>query len=249
MTDLSGRGALVTGAGRGIGQACAFALGEAGARLFVVDREMASLEETLAALHKAGVEASGYGADVADEGQVEAMVAEGCKRLGKLDIAINCAAIYDSSPGEAWDLEDFDRVMRVNVRGVYTCLKAECDRMAESGGGAIVNLASIAGLRGGRGIAYGASKHAVVGLTKSIALLYAGRGLRINALCPGPTETQMLRDVATVNAGAELASSAVPLGRKAQPREIAAAALWLVSDAASYATGMAMPVDGGLMAG
>lgn len=242
---------IVTGAASGIGRATALAFARAGAKLSLADVNEAGGAETLAAIGRAGSEGMFTACDVADESAVGAMVARTLERFGRLDCAFNNAGIEnDLRPIADLDAAAFDRVIAVNVRGVYLCMKAEIPAMLRQGKGAIVNTASIAGLVGAPGLsAYAAAKHAVVGLTKSASAEYAGSGIRINAVCPGLIRTPMLdRLEASIGTDAlRMYVATTPIRRVASPEEVAAAVLWLCSDAASFVTGFPMAVDGGLV--
>lgn len=202
-------------------------------------------------MHAAGAEALFVACDVGDEEAVEAMVATTVRRFGRLDCAFNNAGIEnDPKPLADIDAAAFDRIMRVNVRGVYLCMKAEITAMLPVGKGAIVNTASVAGLVGAPSLTpYVATKHAVVGLTKSASAEYAAAGIRINAVCPGLIRTPMLdRLEATIGPEAlQMIVAATPIRRLAAPEEVAAAVVWLCSDAASFVTGFPMAVDGGFV--
>jgi NAD(P)-dependent dehydrogenase (short-subunit alcohol dehydrogenase family) len=242
---------IVTGAASGIGRATALAFARAGAKLSLSDVNESGGADTLNAVRAAGVEAIFTRCDVTDERSVGAMVNATVERFGRLDGAFNNAGIEnDPKPIADIDAATFDRVIATNVRGVYLCMKAEIPVMVRQGKGAIVNTASVAGLVGAPGLTpYVASKHAVVGLTKSASAEYARMGLRINAICPGLIETPMLdRLVSTMGRDAfEMYVTQTPIGRTASPDEIAAAVVWLCSDAASFVTGFPMAVDGGLI--
>lgn len=240
---------LVTGGGGGIGRASALAFARAGAKVAVTDRDVAAGEETTAQVKALGAEALFIAADVMQATQVQAMVTQVVAHFGRLDCAFNNAGIEEEHMRLA-DCEEatFDRIMGVNVKGVWLCMKYQIAQMLAQGGGAIVNTASVAGLVGAPKMsAYSASKHAVIGLTKSAAVEYGRKGIRVNAVCPGVIRTVMLEravqadpKVATTVAGAH------PIGRIGEPDEVAAAVLWLSSDAASFVTGLAHTVDGGL---
>ncbi len=240
---------LITGGGGGIGRASALAFARAGAKVAVTDRDVAAGEETTAQVKALGAEALFIAADVMQAAQVQAMVAQVVTHFGRLDCAFNNAGIEEEHMRLA-DCEEatFDRIMGVNVKGVWLCMKYQIAQMLAQGGGAIVNTASVAGLVGAPKMsAYSASKHAVIGLTKSAAVEYGRKGIRVNAVCPGVIRTVMLEravqadpKVATTVAGAH------PIGRIGEPDEVAAAVLWLSSDASSFVTGLAHTVDGGL---
>lgn len=245
------RVALVTGAASGIGRASALAFAEVGAQVVVADVDETGGAETVAAIEAAGGEAVFVPADVTDDGQVEALVAGAVARFGRLDWALNNAGTTGAGGLTAdYDLEDWHRTIALNLTGVFLCLRHEIPVMVAGGGGAIVNMASGAGLRGFAGLpAYVASKHGVVGLTRASALEYAGQGVRINAVCPGSTATPMLEGYIDGDPKIEkMMTRSVPLGRLGRPTEIAAAVVWLCSDAASFVTGHALAADGGATA-
>lgn len=240
--------ALVTGGASGMGLATAKAFAESGAAVVIVDINEQAVKEAADNLVKAGHSALGIGCDVADEMQVKAMVEQAIAKFGRLDAAYNNAGIQ-SPVMETADAkgEDFERVMAVNLRGIWNCMKYELIQMRKQGSGAIVNCSSLGGLVGiaDRGV-YHASKHGVIGLTKSAALEYAARGIQINAVCPGIIDTPMVEGMLTTQAEAmnelmkEIASN-----RLGRPEEIASTVLWLCSPAASYVVGQAIAVDGG----
>ena len=249
---LDGKAALITGAGGGIGRATALAFVREGARVVVSDIAGAGAEETVRLARQAGGEALHVACDVTRPGEVEGLVAAAVDSFGRLDCAHNNAGIEGAYGRTAeCDEDDFDRTCAVNLKGVYLCLKAELARMLEGGGGAIVNTASVAGLEGAKNLpAYAASKHGVMGLTRTAALEYATRGIRVNAVCPGPIRTRMLEAIMEENPRMEPATlAAVPMRRLGTPEEIAEAVVWLCSDRASYVTGQGLVVDGGLTAG
>lgn len=240
--------ALVTGAGSGMGLATARAFAEAGASVVLAGNPEESVRAAAEDLVSAGRKALAVRCDVADERQVAAMVEHTISTFGRLDAAFNNAGVQ-SPIAETADAsgEEFDRVNGVNLRGVWNCMKYELRQMREQGSGAIVNNSSLGGIVGiaGRGV-YHASKHGVLGLTKSAALEYASRGIRINAVCPGIIETPMVAGmlVSEGDAMKELMKD-VPIGRLGRPEEIADAVLWLCSPGASFVIGHALVVDGG----
>lgn len=252
MADMNGKVALVTGAAHGIGRASALALARAGAAVCVADIDAAGGAKTVSQIIEAGGRAIYAQCDVRRADETRAMAAATLSEYGRLDAAVNNAGIagsFDHRLHEAAD-DMLDSVLAVNLRGVWNCMKAELDVMLAQGGGAIVNMASVAGLIGApKAAAYTASKHAVVGITKSAALDYARMGLRINAVCPAYTDTRMVQ--AAVKADPRMAAimeKGIPMGRLGTADEIAAAVLWLCSDAASFVTGHALVLDGGLVA-
>ena len=249
--DFTGQVALVTGASSGMGLATAQAFAEAGAAVALADINDQTLGAATDELTASGYQALAVTCDVANEDQVAAMVEWAVATFGRLDMAFNNAGIQ-VPPTDAADepAETFDRVNAINLRGVWTCMKHELHQMRAQGSGAIVNCSSLGGLVGLPGrAAYHASKHGVIGLTRSAALEYAPRGIRVNAVCPGTIETPMVQDM---NDKGELdvpeAVKNQPIGRLGQADEIAAAVLWLCSPAASFVLGVALPVDGGYTA-
>jgi NAD(P)-dependent dehydrogenase (short-subunit alcohol dehydrogenase family) len=249
--DFTGQVALVTGAGSGMGLATARAFAEAGAAVVLADVNPATVGEASDALSGAGHRALGVECDVTDEASVAAAVQAAVDTFGRLDMAFNNAGIQ-VPPCDAADesAEVFDRANAVNLRGVWACMKHELAVMRDQGSGAIVNCSSLGGLVGIPGrAAYHASKHGVLGLTKSAALEYAPRGIRINAVCPGTIATPMVTDMidkGELDPDAAIADQ--PINRLGEPEEIAAAVLWLCSPGASFIVGIALPVDGGYTA-
>jgi NAD(P)-dependent dehydrogenase (short-subunit alcohol dehydrogenase family) len=240
--------ALVTGAASGLGLATVKAFAESGASVVLADANEKAVRSAAEELAAHGHKTLAIQCDVADDAQVQAMVERTVAKFGRLDAAYNNAGIQNvvAEAAEA-TREDFDRVISVNLRGVWSCMKFELRQMLRQGNGAIVNCSSIGGLVAGpkRGT-YQASKHGVLGLTKSAALDYAARGIRINAVCPGIIHTSMLEDMMATQADALKAMlKDVPIGRLGRPEEIASAVLWLCSSAASFMVGHALTVDGG----
>jgi len=249
--DFTGQVALVTGGSSGMGLATAQAFAEAGAAVILADVNEAALSAAAEDLTTAGHQALGVVCDVSQEDQVDAMVNQAVATFGRLDMAFNNAGIQ-APPTDAADepAETFDRVNAINLRGVWTCMKHELRQMRAQGSGAIVNCSSLGGLVGLPGrAAYHASKHGVIGLTRSAALEYAPRGIRINAVCPGTIETPMVTDmIAKGELSVPDAVANQPIGRLGRADEIAAAVLWLSSPGASLIVGVALPVDGGYTA-
>src|SRR4051794_8156988 len=247
-----GKVALVTGAGSGIGRASATAFAAAGASVAVIDRDEEAGRETVATIEAQNPGAAQFfRCDVADEDDVAATVAAVVDAFGRLDAAHNNAGISPMTGGIVeCEREVWDRILAVNLTGVWLGMKYEIPAMLATGGGAIVNTSSGAGLVGVAGLpAYVASKHGVVGLTKSAAIEYATRGVRVNAVCPGSTRTPMLEAFMGGDPGMEkMMIAGAPQHRLASADEIAAAVVWLCSDAASFVTGVALPVDGGSVA-
>ena len=243
--DFKGQVALVTGASSGMGLATAQAFAQAGAAVVLADINEEALGAATDRLSGAGHQAISVICDVSKEDEVAALVERAVATFGRLDMAFNNAGIQ-APPSDAADepAEIFDRVNAINLRGVWSCMKHELRQMREQGSGAIVNCSSL----GGRG-AYHVSKHGVIGLTRSAALEYAPRGIRINAVCPGTIETPMVTEmVARGELDVPEAMKNQPIGRLGRPDEIAAAVLWLCSPAASFIIGVALPVDGGYTA-
>ncbi len=251
MGQLDGKVALITGAGSGIGRASALAFAREGAKVAVADIVVGGGQETVRLVKEAGGEAFFIKVDVANAAEVEAMVHTVVATYGRIDCAYNNAGIEGRLASTDEYPEDvFDNVIDINLTGVWLCMKYELPHMLKQGSGAIVNTASGAGLIGVAGMsAYVASKHGVVGLTKTAALEYAKSGIRVNAVCPGLIQTPMVeRITADQPQLGEALVAAEPVGRTGKPEEIAESVVWMCSDAASFVTGHAMSVDGGYVA-
>ena len=249
--SFQGKIALVTGAASGLGLATAKAFAESGASVALADSHESGARAAADALTARGLKALAIGCDVTDDDQVEAMVERTVATFGRLDVAYNNAGVQNVV-AETADAtrDDFDRVVAVNLRGLWSCMKFELRQMRRQGSGAIVNCSSIGGLKGapGRGT-YQATKHDVLGFTKSAALEYAVRGVRINAVCPGLIWTPMVDRMVAAGQGEALKAmeKSIPMERVGRPEEVANVVLWLCSDAASYIVGQAISVDGGLV--
>lgn len=252
---------FVTGGGSGIGRASAVALAGAGFNVVVADANLEAARQTIAAIEEAGAEAGAEAAavpvDVTDEAGVSEAIAAALTRFGRLDAAVNSAGIQgELAPVAGCTLGNWERTLAVNLTGTFLCLRAEVQAMLDAGnGGSVVNIASNFGLVGKQRIpAYAASKHGVIGLTKSAALDYATQGIRINAVCPGPIDTPLLQAIADEagTAGSAMrreVEASVPMNRVGLAGEVGAAVAWLCSGAASFVTGAAIPVDGGFVVG
>ncbi len=246
--QFSGKVVLVTAAGSGIGRASAQAFANEGASVVVADVGIEGGEETVRFIKNAGGEATFIQADVSKAREVEALVRRAVEIYGRFDYAINNAGIEGEEAGTIDHSEEvWDRVLAINLKGVWLCMKYEIPEMLKQGGGAIVNTSSVAGLIGSAGkVAYTASKHGVVGLTKAVALEFAKQGIRVNAVCPGIVRTPMVERILATYPGVEAYLTALePVGRIAAPEEVAQTVVWLCSDAASFVTGVPLPVDGG----
>ncbi|MGD0966396.1 MAG: SDR family oxidoreductase [Candidatus Acidiferrales bacterium] len=251
-TELEGKVALVTGGTSGIGREAAVLFAEAGAQVVVAGRRELEGNETIELVRAAGGKGLFVKADVSKAAEVDTLIQKAVAGFGRLDIAFNNAGIEGVLvPLISQSEEDFDRTIDINLKGVWLCLRYEIRQMLkQGGGGAIVNMASITGLVGSVGAAaYSASKHGVIGLTKSAALENAKSGIRINAVCPGFTETPMAERVLRVRAVHKYILSCHPMGRFGRPAEVAQAVVWMCSDRASFMTGQSLVLDGGFLAG
>ncbi len=247
--DFSGKVALVTGAAAGMGLATARAFAEAGAAVVLADYKEEVVAAEAETLRAAGHQALAVRCDVSNDDEVAAMVSRAVAEFGRLDCAFNNAGVMAHiAPTADSTRDEWDRVIGVNLRGVWACMKHELRQMERQGSGAIVNNASVGALTGNPGIgAYIASKHGVVGLTRTASLEYVRKGIRVNAVNPGLIDTQVARDVVAGDERAygEIAKN-VPIGRAGRPEEIASVVLWLCSPGASYVVGHALTVDGGM---
>lgn len=250
-SEFHGKIALIVGGASGIGRAAAMQLAAQGAAVVIADVQTNAANELSETISKTGASALALTCNVRDDASVQAAVANTEAKFGRLDIAINAAGIGGPEVRTAeYRAADWDAVIDINLTGVWRCLRYQIPAMLKNGGGAIVNIASVAGLIGfPRHPAYAASKHGVVGLTKTAALEYGRKGLRINALCPGFTLTPMVQQMIDDGTPAEVLSARVPAGRLGTAEEVAATALFLCSESAAFMSGHALAVDGGITAG
>lgn len=242
---FTGKVAFVTGAASGIGRAAAVAFAAEGARVAILDRTEDALKETEAAVKEKGAEVLALAWDVSKPEAVEAAVAHVVDRFGRLDVAFNNAGVENkAAPLHEIELAEWDRILDINLRGTFVCMKHELAQMVRQGSGAIVNTSSGAGICGVEGGAsYAASKHAIIGMTKSAALDYAKQGIRVNAVLPGNIETPMMDRF--TGGDIQKAIDLEPVGRLGKPAEIAEAVLWMASDLGGFVTGSAIVIDGG----
>ena len=251
-TELEGKVGLVTGGTSGIGRDTAVLFAKAGAKVVVAGRREREGNETIELVRATGGDGLFVKADVSKDSEVDTLIQKAVEKFGRLDIAFNNAGIEGVwAPIVRQSEEDWDRTIAINLKGVWLCLKYEIRQMLQqSGGGAIVNMASITGLIGSAGAAaYSASKHGVIGLTKTAALENAKSGIRINAVCPGFAETPMTDRIFRVPQVHKHVLSRHPIGRLGRPTEIAEAVVWMCSDHASFMTGQSLVLDGGFLAG
>jgi NAD(P)-dependent dehydrogenase (short-subunit alcohol dehydrogenase family) len=249
---LEGKVGIVTGGTSGIGRDTAVLFARVGAKIIIAGRRELEGEETVKLVRAAGSDGLFVKTDVSNSFEVEALIQKAVERFGRLDFAFNNAGIEGVfAPIVRQSEEDWDHTININLKGVWLCLKYEIQQMLkQGGGGTIVNMASITGLVGAAGAgAYSASKHGVIGLTKTAALENAKNGIRINAVCPGFTETPMAGRIFRVPAVRKFLLSCHPIGRFGRPTEIAEAVVWMCSDRSSFMTGQSMVLDGGFLAG
>lgn len=248
---MDGKVVIITGAASGIGRATSQIFAREGARVIIADVNEKGGEETLSMINKAGQQGQFVKADMTVETDVKTLIERAISAHGRLDAAFNNAGI-EGKQGSSADMpaNEFDKIIAVNLKGVYLCMKYQIQAMLKGGGGAIVNTASVAGLVGFPGLgAYVASKHGVIGLTKTAALEYAKANIRVNCVCPGLIDTPMVGRLGGSNPEMVAAlTQTEPVGRLGKPTEIGEAAVWLCSDHASFVTGHSMVVDGGLVA-
>ena len=245
---LDGKIALVTGASSGLGKATALAFAREGATVVVSARRADEIENTARIIRAEGGDALALVTDVSSALQVEEMVQKTVSTYGRIDVAFNNAGVFDPE-GLVHEIDEelWDKLININLKGTWLCMKAELQHMLEQGSGAIINMSSTAGLAGwSDNPIYSASKHGVIGLTRSAALQYAPHGIRINAVCPAFTQIEAMDAILAENpqAGMQMQST-IPLGRIGQKEEVAEAVLWLASDAASFCVGHALTLDGG----
>ena len=248
---LKGKTAIITGAGSGIGQACAWAFAREGARVVLVGRRRELLKQTAAQIQRDVLVCE---SDVSKIGDVRRVLSQTLERFGGLDVLVNCAAVLHAGTAETQSDEEWDETFDINVRGLWLMSREVIPLMRKAGGGSIINLSSVLGLIGAKSrAAYAASKGAVTSLTKSMAMDFAHEQIRVNCICPGIVETELVADFIRNAPDPELAkkrrTDLHPLGRFGQPSDVANMAVYLASDESVWVTGAAMPVDGGYLAG
>jgi NAD(P)-dependent dehydrogenase (short-subunit alcohol dehydrogenase family) len=242
---FEGKTAFITGAASGIGRATAVAFAAEGARVVVTDRVEAALQETAGYVKEAGGEVLAIACDVSKPEEIEAAVAQAVNTFGRIDCAFNNAGVENkATPLHEIELEEWDRILSINLRGTFVCMKHEIAQMVRQGSGVVVNTSSGAGIRGvAGGASYAASKHAMIGMTKSAALDYAKRNIRVNCVLPGNIATPMMDRF--TGGDIQKAIDLEPVGRLGKPEEIAEAVLWMCSDLGGFVTGASIVVDGG----
>jgi NAD(P)-dependent dehydrogenase (short-subunit alcohol dehydrogenase family) len=242
---FEGKTAFITGAASGIGRATAVAFAVEGARVVVTDRVEAALRETGESVKEIGGEVLAIACDVSKPEEIEAAVARAVNTFGRIDCAFNNAGVENkATPLHEIELEEWDRILGINLRGTFVCMKHEIAQMLRQGGGVVVNTSSGAGIRGvAGGASYAASKHAMIGMTKSAALDYAKRNIRVNCILPGNIATPMMDRF--TDGDIQKAIDLEPVGRLGKPEEIAEAVLWMCSDLGGFVTGASVVVDGG----
>jgi len=251
--SMSGKVALVTGAASGIGRGTAQLFAQKGAKVTVADIQVENGEETVELIRKEGGDAIFVKTDVSKTEDVAAMVAKTVEKFGRLDYAFNCAGVEEAENRSLivdYKEEIFDRVIAINLKGVWLCMKYEIPAMLENGGVAIVNCSSVMGILAIYNESpYVASKHGVIGMSKSVAMEYSAQGVRVNVVCPGIIRTPMNEWAFQSEEMVEVMESLTPIGYFGSPIHLAEATVWLCSDASSYVTGVVLPVDGGFVLG
>ena len=251
--NFAGKVALITGAASGLGRATALLFAQHGAKVIVSDITINGGHETVKMIQDKGGNATFIECNVANEESVNNLISKTIETYGRLDFGINNAGIGGIwTATHKYPTDNFEKVMAINTTGVFMCMRAELGVMTKQGSGAIVNVSSVAGLSGfPNNVAYAASKHAVVGMTKSAGLEYAKKGIRVNAVCPVFTITPLVTGMFDVIGDdmKDKLEAAIPMKRFGKPEEIAEAIVWLCSDASSFITGHALPIDGGMVAG
>ena len=254
LFDLSGKAAIVTGGGRGIGRHIAVGLAEAGAQVFIASRKIANCEAVAREIERSGGQAQAIEADLSRPEAIEALVDQVLGKIERLEILVNNSAVAWGAPTLEFPLEGWDRTFNVNVRGLWLLSQRVARHMKELGGGSILNISSISGYRGDTEedqptIAYNASKAAVITLTMDMAIKLARHGIRVNSIAPGAFMTDMMSHIQMSEETLRAFNARIPLGRSGGEDDIKAAAVFLVSDAAAYITGETLIIDGGVKAG